>query len=269
MKQFVVVALAIALVAGILMWLSSNGTEAPSSDENLVTEQNETMEEEKTLPKIAPINHASLVLTWDDLVVYVDPVDAEAFAGQPEPDVILVTDIHGDHYSAEALEALVGEAALIVPQVVADELPETIRGGARVMVNGQMVRNPELGIELLAFPMYNLPEQNLETVYHEEGRGNGYIIEKSNARVYIAGDTAGIPEMRALENIDVAFIPMNLPYTMTIEEAADAVLDFAPKQVYPYHYRGTEGLSDVDSFKQMVEEANPEIEVVLLDWYAE
>ena len=113
--------------------------------------------------------------------------------------------------------------------------------------------------------MYNLREEALK--FHEKGRGNGYVIENDGMRVYISGDTEDIPEMRNLKDIDVAFVCMNLPYTMTVESAASGVLDFKPTKVYPYHYRGTEGLSDVAKFKELVNEGDAGIEVVQLDWY--
>ena len=113
--------------------------------------------------------------------------------------------------------------------------------------------------------MYNLREEALK--FHTKGRGNGYVFSIDNQRIYFSGDTEDIPEMRALKNIDKAFVCMNLPYTMTVESAADAVLEFKPKEVYPYHYRGTVGLSDVAKFKSLVNKGNAEIKVVQLDWY--
>ncbi len=113
--------------------------------------------------------------------------------------------------------------------------------------------------------MYNLREEALK--FHEKGRGNGYILEQKDERVYISGDTEDIPEMRQLQHIDRAFVCMNLPYTMPVEKAAEAVLDFKPTLVYPYHYRGSEGPSDVDKFRQLVHKGNPEIGVIQLDWY--
>ncbi len=113
--------------------------------------------------------------------------------------------------------------------------------------------------------MYNLRAEALK--FHTEGRGNGYVLTANKERIYISGDTEDIPEMRNLKNIDKALVCMNLPYTMPIESAASAVLDFKPKQVYPYHYRGTEGLSDVSKFKSLVNEGDASIEVLLLDWY--
>lgn len=115
--------------------------------------------------------------------------------------------------------------------------------------------------------MYNVPES--PSSFHSKGRGNGYVISSEGKRVYISGDTSATPEMKALQNIDVAFVTMNLPYTMDIEEAADAVLAFKPKVVHPYHYRGQNGLSDIKKFKQVVEEKDPNIQVELLNFYPE
>ena len=113
--------------------------------------------------------------------------------------------------------------------------------------------------------MYNLPES--AQAFHTKGRGNGYVLERDGKRVYISGDTSGIPEMRNLKDIDLAFVCMNLPYTMSVEEAAEAVLAFAPKKVVPYHYRGPDGLSDTTKFRELVNAANPNIEVDLMNFY--
>ena len=113
--------------------------------------------------------------------------------------------------------------------------------------------------------MYNLPES--PTAMHTKGRGNGYVLNIGGKNIYLSGDTQGIPEMRSLKDIDVAFVCMNLPYTMDVKEAADAVLAFKPKIVYPYHYRGRGGLSDVNAFKSLVDAGNKGIEVRLRDWY--
>jgi L-ascorbate metabolism protein UlaG (beta-lactamase superfamily) len=113
--------------------------------------------------------------------------------------------------------------------------------------------------------MYNLPENSDSR--HTKGRGNGYVINFGGKNVYISGDTEDIPEMRHLKNIDVAFVCMNLPYTMDVNQAANAVLEFKPKIVYPYHYRGQEGLSDVSAFKKLVNDGNKSIEVRLVNWY--
>jgi len=121
------------------------------------------------------------------------------------------------------------------------------------------------GMTIEAIPMYNLRDEALN--FHPKGRGNGYVISLAGERIYISGDTEDIPEMRELTNIDKAFICMNLPYTMTVESAASAVLDFKPKIAIPYHYRGKDGLSDIENFKQIIESKNSDIKVEFLKWY--
>ncbi len=150
-----------------------------------------------------------------------------------------------------------------MPKAVADLLPDSLKGKLVILGNGE--EKTVSGIGISAIPMYNLPES--PTAMHTKGRGNGYILNIGGKNIYLSGDTQGIPEMRALKNIDVAFVCMNLPYTMDIKEAADAVLDFKPKIVYPYHYRGRGGLSDVNGFKSLVEAGNKGIEVRLRNWY--
>ncbi|MDH5596641.1 MAG: MBL fold metallo-hydrolase [Candidatus Peregrinibacteria bacterium] len=217
--------------------------------------------------QINPISHATAVLEWDGAVIYSDPTGgAEAFAGQPSPDIAFVTDVHGDHLNTETLEAVLGdETILVVPQAVQEMLPQDLKGELVVLANGEST--VQKGFSITAIPMYNLPES--EDSRHVKGRGNGYVIEKDGFRLYFSGDTAGIPEMRSLEDIDIAFVCMNLPYTMDVEEAAEAVLEFKPAKVYPYHYRGQDGLSDVARFKELVNAGDSDIEVVQLDWYSE
>ena len=179
-------------------------------------------------------------------------------------DLVLITDIHGDHLHPETLQALkLEDTPIIAPQAVNEQLSDSLKQNVSILANNETLE--EQGISIEAIPMYNLREEAKQ--YHEKGRGNGYVLEKNDTRIYIAGDTEDIPEMRALEDIDIAFIPMNLPYTMTVESAANAVLEFAPKKVYPYHFRGTEGKADVEKFKQLVNEGNKDIEVVMLEWY--
>lgn len=216
---------------------------------------------------IYPVSHATALINWGEEVIYTDPVGgAKAFAGLDEPEIILITDIHNDHLSVETLLAIVKDNTVIVaPKAVAYLLPEKLLAKTVVLANGE--KTTQKGFTVEAIPMYNLPEDPKS--FHTKGRGNGYVVEKSGKRVYVAGDTSGTPEMRALKNIDIALVPMNLPYTMSVEEAASAVLDFAPKAVYPYHYRGTNGLSDVQKFKDLVNAGNPNIAVELLNWYPE
>ena len=215
--------------------------------------------------KIVPVEHATTVLEWNDVTTYIDPVGgAEAFADQRAPDIILITDIHGDHLSVETLQALdTQKAKIMVPQAVANKMPQEFVPQIDVLDNGDS--KERYGITVEAIPMYNLREEALK--FHEKGRGNGYVLQMGDQRIYFSGDTEDIPEMRALENIDKAFVCMNLPYTMTPESAADAVLEFQPKEVYPYHYRGKPDVSDVKKFKEIVNAGNSDIEVVQLDWY--
>ncbi|WP_394748636.1 MBL fold metallo-hydrolase [Spongiimicrobium salis] len=215
--------------------------------------------------KVIPISHATTVLEWNDITIYVDPVGgAKAFKGQKQPDLILITDIHGDHFSLKTLEELHTEKAkIIMPQAIADKMPAVFTPQIDVLNNGESKERYEIHVE--AIPMYNLREEARR--FHSKGRGNGYVLTIEGQRLYFSGDTEDIPEMRALKNIDKAFICMNLPYTMTEESAASAVLEFAPKQVYPYHYRGNPNVSDVAKFKTLVNKGNPDIEVVQLDWY--
>ena len=113
--------------------------------------------------------------------------------------------------------------------------------------------------------MYNLREG---VTFHEKGRGNGYVLKLGDKNLYISGDTEDTEEMRALKNIDIALICMNLPYTMPVENAANGVLAFKPKQVYPYHYRNKDkSLSDVKKFKELINKKDSTIEVIQLDWY--
>src|SRR6266487_3121034 len=212
---------------------------------------------------IHPINHATFVLSWKDKTIYVDPVGtSKRFDGLPKPDLILVTDIHGDHLSPETLEAVAdAKTAIVAPSAVAEKLPEKLRKQATVLANGGS--KSVAGVSIEAVPMYNLTADRLK--YHNKGRGNGYVITVAGKRIYISGDTEDIPEMRSLKNIDVAFVCMNLPYTMSIEQAATAVLDFKPKIVYPYHYRGQGGFSDTQQFKTLVNKGNASIDVRLKD----
>jgi L-ascorbate metabolism protein UlaG (beta-lactamase superfamily) len=213
---------------------------------------------------IQPIQHASLILTVNGVTIYADPSGVNNFKGMKPPDLILITDIHGDHFDIKTLDAVKQATTwLVVPQVVADKLPEADKAHLIILKNGE--QKVVAGISVRAIPMYNLPES--PTAMHTKGRGNGYVLGIGGKNIYLSGDTQGIPEMRSLKNIDVAFICMNLPYTMDVQEAANAVLAFKPKVVYPYHYRGQNGFSDINEFKKLVEAGDKNIEVRLRNWY--
>ena len=207
--------------------------------------------------RITPILHGSLQLEFGETVIQVDPWSQGDYSDSPEADLILVTDIHGDHLDPEMIGKLSGEGTeLVVTAAVAQKL-----GTGTVLANGES--REIAGVSIEAVPMYNLkrgPEEG--KLFHDKGRGNGYIVTLGGKRIYIAGDTACIPEMKALTDIDVAFVPMNLPYTMTPEEAAGCVAAFKPKVVYPYHYRG----SDLEAFESALNGV-PEVEVRLREWY--
>jgi L-ascorbate metabolism protein UlaG (beta-lactamase superfamily) len=205
---------------------------------------------------IQPIMHASLVLAFGDQVFYFDPAKTD-FSGQKPATAIFITHAHGDHFAAEPLPALAGDdAALVVTKQVFDMLPEALKPRATTMNNGDAVTVG--GVEVKAVPAYNTTPDRQQ--YHPQGVGNGYLLSFGDKTVYVAGDTEDVPEMRALTGIDVAFLPMNLPYTMDEEHAADAVKAFKPGAVYPYHYRG----SDTQKFADLVGDAS---EVRLRDWY--
>lgn len=213
---------------------------------------------------IDPITHATTILKWKEKTIYIDPTGgAKAFKGKKLPNLVLITDIHKDHMNIDTLDSLdLSNAEIVVPQAVAEKLPAQYTDQLIILNNGETKEIQGISIE--GIPMYNLREEALK--FHNKGRGNGYVITLGKKRLYFSGDTEDIPEMRNLKSIDMAFVCMNLPYTMTVESAASAVLEFKPKQVYPYHYRGTEGLSDVAKFKELVAK-DPTIEVVQLDWY--
>jgi L-ascorbate metabolism protein UlaG (beta-lactamase superfamily) len=228
-------------------------------------EKIDTLKTSKGIVQIQPILHGSLILTYENTTIYVDPYGGkQLYENKKSPDIILITDIHGDHLNTNTLDSIdTSKAIFIAPQAVADKISEKFKSKVTILNNGQGIHRS--GIYFNALPMYNLPEESESK--HPKGRGNGYVLTIDNKQIYISGDTEDIPEMRNLRNIDVAFICMNLPFTMDIYQAADVVLEFQPKVVYPYHYRGTDGLSNIMEFKNIVNSKNREIEVRLVDWY--
>jgi|SRR5579862_1264620 len=204
---------------------------------------------------IQPINHATLQLVHANHVIDVDPVPQADFTGLPAPTIILVTDIHGDHMDAGTIAKLrQASTKVVAPQAV---IAAAKLDGAIALANGETKTVDGISIE--AVPMYNTTPARQQ--FHTKGRGNGYVLTIGGKRIYIAGDTEGTPEMRALKNIDVAFIPMNLPYTMTPDEAAEAVKAFGPKIVYPYHYKGSDPTIFANALKGLP------IDVRIRDWY--
>jgi L-ascorbate metabolism protein UlaG (beta-lactamase superfamily) len=206
--------------------------------------------------KITPINHAALMIEGGGKVIHVDPTSPGNFDGLPPADIILITDIHGDHMDPKALPKVTKAGTMILAP---DAVAKTVTT-ATVIGNGDSKTIGGWKIE--AIPMYNLKRGPSEgKLFHDKGRGNGYLLTYGGKRIYISGDTEGIPEMKALKNIDMAFICMNLPYTMPPEEAAEAVKAFKPKVAIPYHYRG----SDPKVFEAAL--AGSGVQVKLIDWY--
>lgn len=186
--------------------------------------------------RITFIGHGSLFFEFGGKVIHVDPFSRLAdYAKLPKADVILITHQHMDHLDLDALQKIrTKKTKIVLTETCAEELE-----GGIVMKNGDTHKVEEIEVE--AVPAYNLVHKRENgQVFHPKGEGNGYVMTFGNKRVYIAGDTENIPEMKALKDIDIAFLPMNLPYTMTPEMVADAVNAFKPKILYPYHYGETD-----------------------------
>jgi L-ascorbate metabolism protein UlaG (beta-lactamase superfamily) len=186
--------------------------------------------------QITFIGHGTLMFSFGGKIIHVDPWSRLAdYSKLPKADLILLTHHHGDHLDPVALQQIRTDSTI----VVLTEICAKTVNGAVVMKNGD--RKTYLGIEIEAVPAYNLVHRRESgELYHPRGEGNGYILTFGDTRIYIAGDTENTPEMKALENIDYAFLPMNLPYTMTPQMVADAVKAFKPKVLYPYHYGDTD-----------------------------
>jgi L-ascorbate metabolism protein UlaG (beta-lactamase superfamily) len=262
-KKILRILIVIILILGAISLVNRFMTNPNNMNNNITNAQTDNGD-----IQVIPIYHATMVLKWGGKVIYVDPVGGakgiNSFAGQPAPDLILLTHDHSDHFDLATLAAVSkANTDIIVPMPMAYKFTDAVAGTLYVMKNGQKTTKQGFGIE--AIPMYNIPES--KNAYHIKGDGNGYVIEMGGRRVYISGDTSDTPEMNNLKNIDIAFVCMNLPYTMSVEEAARGVLAFKPKQVYPYHYRGTDGLSDINKFKELVNKGDPNIDVVLANWY--
>jgi L-ascorbate metabolism protein UlaG (beta-lactamase superfamily) len=202
--------------------------------------------------KIFFVGHGTLMFTFDGKVIHVDPWSKLAdYAGMPKGDLILVTHEHRDHLDLKALEQIRTEkSVLVAPEACADRIHDAV-----VMKNGDIKKIE--GFQIEAVPAYNLVHMRSEGVpFHPKGMGNGYVITFGDKKVYLAGDTENTPEMKSLKGIDIAFLPMNLPYTMTPEMVADAAKAFKPEILYPYHYGDTDPARIVALLKDQ-----PEIEV--------
>ena len=212
-----------------------------------------------------PIEHASIVFKTPKGVIYADPVgDVALYAAHPNPDLILITHEHGDHFNLETLAGLIGDnTKLITNPSVFEMLDASMQAKASMLKNGE--QGDWNGVKIDAIAAYNTTEERKN--FHPQGRDNGYVVDFDGFRIYISGDSEDVPEMRAITDIDVMFLCMNLPFTMTAEAAASAVADIKPKFVYPYHWRGKDGgTQDPAKFAELVGET---AEVNIADWYPE
>ena len=190
------------------------------------------------------IGHGTLMFTFNKMIIHVDPVSQMAdYSTLPKADLILITHEHGDHLDPKAVALIKQETTKIIAAKKCTEKLE----GCIVMGNGDT--KTVAGLKIEAVPAYNIVNKRKSgDPFHPKGVGNGYIITFADKRVYVGGDTENTPEMKALKNIDVAFLPMNLPYTMTPEMVADAAKAFRPAVLYPYHY----GQTDTNQLKELL-----------------
>lgn len=186
--------------------------------------------------EITFIGHGSLMLKFGGKVIHVDPYGKLAdYAKLPKADLVLITHEHKDHLDLAALKQVSTSKTVVV---LTEKCAEQVTGGI-IMKNGD-VRKVE-GLTVEAVPAYNIVhKRDNGQPYHPKGIGNGYVLTFADKRLYIAGDTENIPEMSLLKRIDIAFLPMNLPYTMTPEMVAAAARSFRPKVLYPYHFGETD-----------------------------
>ncbi len=196
--------------------------------------------------EITFIGHGTLMFAFDGKIIHVDPFGRLTdYSKLPKADMIFVTHNHRDHLDPKTLALLRTENTIIV---LPEKSAEGVKGGT-IMRNGDVIELEGLKIE--AVPAYNLVHMRSKGMpYHPKGSGNGYVITFGDLRIYVAGDTENTPEMNNLKNIDIAFLPMNLPYTMTPEMVADAAKAFKPRILYPYHYGETDPSKLVNLLKR-------------------
>ncbi len=217
------------LILGLLALGFAAAAAQPRSEKDLIPTSKGDLE-------ITFLGHASLMIAFDGLSIEVDPFGEVAdYAALPKADLVLVTHDHYDHMDLKALKAVEKKGTVVVAsKSCASKLP-----GAIILANGET--QTVCGLTIQAVPAYNILHKRPDgQPFHPKGNGNGYVIAFGDKRVYIAGDTENTPEMKALRSIDVAFLPMNLPYTMSPEQVADAAKAFRPKILYPYHYGDTD-----------------------------
>lgn len=202
------------------------------------------------------IGHGSLMFETDGKVIHTDPSTREAdYTTLPKADLILITHHHGDHCDSNAVEAIkTANTTIITTQLAADKLSE-----GTVLPNNESMDYGDIKIE--AIPAYNLVhKRDNGDFFHPKGTCNSYVVTMGNKRIFIGGDTENTPEMKVLKDIDIAFLPMNLPYTMTPEMVADAAKAFKPSVLYPYHYGKTDTGIIVELMKN-----EPDVKTIIRD----
>ena len=201
--------------------------------------------------KITFIKHGSLQIAYDNFLIQVDPVSMFAdYSTFPKADVILITHEHEDHLDPKAIEALTKENT--VPVMNESSAKKSGNTKAKIMKNGDKMELPNQ-ITIEAVPAYNITPGREQ--FHPRSRDNGYVLSIDGLRIYIAGDTEDIPEMKNLKNIDIAFLPVNQPYTMTVAQAVNAAKMFSPKVLYPYHF----GNTDVKPLEGLLKDSGIEV----------
>ncbi len=247
--------LSTVLVAGVLLVACLSCAPKDNGRSEMTLEQTTTdkglqkdiIKTESGNLEITFIGHGTLMFAWGGKIIHVDPLSRLTdYSTMPKADIVLITHEHRDHLDVEAVEAIRKNATeVIMTQACAEKV-----AGAIVMSNGDT--RAVQGVKIEAVPAYNIVhKRDSGEPYHPKGSGNGYIVTLGQTRIYIAGDTENIPEMKALKTVDIAFLPMNLPYTMTPQMTADAARAFKPAVLYPYHY----GKTNVDELVDLLKDS--------------
>jgi L-ascorbate metabolism protein UlaG (beta-lactamase superfamily) len=210
---------------------------------------------------ISFIGHGTLMFEYNDMVIHIDPTMREAdYTTMPDADLVLITHHHGDHLDLTAINQIIKKDCPVVMTQSCLEQLEDFKG-AVIMKNGE--HRTIMGIPIEAIPAYNIEHKRSDgQAFHPKGIGNAYVVSIGNLKVLIGGDTENVPEIKALKNIDIAFLPMNLPYTMTPEMVADAAMAIQPKVLYPYHFGQTDPKDLVNLLK---DEKNIEVRIRALE----
>ena len=222
------VVVTLLVLLGSLIWCAKGQSQGPFEKDVITTKTGRLV--------MKFIGHGTLMFEFQGKVIHIDPVFREAdYQKMPKADLILVTHEHGDHLDVNAIAAIRKEDTKLF--LTESCVAKGVRG--KILRNGDVVKY--LGMTFEAIPAYNLVhERSKGKPFHPKGVGNGYVLTIDDKRIYVAGDTENTPEMKALKNIDIAFLPMNLPYTMTPEMVADAARAIRPKALYPYHFGKTD-----------------------------